>query len=231
MLRFLELGDRIIGFLTDHLTRFALATIVIVVLYNVLMRYVMNAPPYWSDRIGTSANIAMVLLGLSLTIRSRDLIAMQAFYELISPRLAVYLDAVWNASIMLFSGVFTWYGYSAATNMPGQYWDFQDFCIDFGLTAESESALLAILKSFESGVGLLVKPFCVDGAVPQSTFAMLMPISGALLFLAALGVVLDDIRKIAALERNTKGGESGEEDPSDAKPAGSSDGGREDRKR
>lgn len=197
MLRILKAGDKLIALLTEQVTRLALAVIVVVVLYNVLMRYVMNAPPFWSDRIGTSANIAMVLLGLSLTIRSRDLIAMQAFYELISPRLALYLDAIWNGSIMLFSAAFTWYGAKAAMNMPGQYWDFQDFCIDFGLPSESEGWLLTVLKSFESVIGFIVKPFCVDGAVPQSTFAMLMPISGVLLFLAALGVVLEDIRKIS----------------------------------
>jgi len=198
----LKLGGDAIGFLTEQVTRLALTLIVVVVLYNVVMRYVMNAPPYWSDRVGTSANIAMVLLGLSLTIRSRDLIAMQAFYELISPRLALYLDAIWNGAIMIFSAVFAWYGLQVAVNMPGQYWDFQDFCIDFDMQGEPESLLLTILRLFEDVVGLIIKPFCVDGAVPQSTWAMLMPISGVLLLLAALGVVIEDVRKIAGFDRN-----------------------------
>lgn len=202
MMRWLKYGDNLIGVLTEQVTRFALTLIVIVVLYNVIMRYVMDAPPYWSDRVGTSANMAMVLLGLSLTIRSRELIAMQAFYELISPRLALSLDAVWNVAIMIFSAVFAWYGYDAAVNMPGQYWDFQDFCVDFGLPTEAESLLLTVLRLFEDAVGLIIKPFCVEGAVPQSTLAMLMPISGVLLFLAALGVVFEDVRKIAQFDRN-----------------------------
>ena len=202
MMRWLKLGGDAIGFLTEQVTRLALTLIVVVVLYNVVMRYVMNAPPYWSDRVGTSANIAMVLLGLSLTIRSRDLIAMQAFYELISPRLALYLDAIWNGAIMIFSAVFAWYGLQVAVNMPGQYWDFQDFCIDFDMQGEPESLLLTILRLFEDVVGLIIKPFCVDGAVPQSTWAMLMPISGVLLLLAALGVVIEDVRKIAGFDRN-----------------------------
>ena len=202
MMRWLKLGGDAIGFLTEQVTRLALTLIVVVVLYNVVMRYVMNAPPYWSDRVGTSANIAMVLLGLSLTIRSRDLIAMQAFYELISPRLALYLDAIWNGAIMIFSAVFAWYGLQVAVNMPGQYWDFQDFCIDFDMQGEPESLLLTILRLFEDVVGLIIKPFCVDGAVPQSTWAMLMPISGVLLLLASLGVVIEDVRKIAGFDRN-----------------------------
>jgi len=202
MMRWLKLGGDAIGFLTEQVTRLALTLIVVVVLYNVVMRYVMNAPPYWSDRVGTSANIAMVLLGLSLTIRSRDLIAMQAFYELISPRLALYLDAIWNGAIMIFSAVFAWYGLQVAVNMPGQYWDFQDFCIDFDMQGEPESLLLTILRLFEDVVGLIIKPFCVDGAVPQSTWAMLMPISGVLLLLAALRVVIEDVRKIAGFDRN-----------------------------
>lgn len=200
VLRWLKMGDNLIGFLTEQITRIALTLIVVVVIYNVIMRYVMNAPPYWSDRVGTSANIAMVLLGLSLTIRARDLIAMQAFYEYLSPRLALYLDAVWNGAIMIFSAVFAWYGYEAAVNMPGQYWDFQDFCVDFGLPAQAESLLLKVLRLFEDGVGLIIKPFCVDGAVPQSTMAMLMPISGVLLILSSLGVVIEDLRKIAKFD-------------------------------
>jgi TRAP-type C4-dicarboxylate transport system permease small subunit len=202
MMRWLKFGGDAIGFLTEQITRLALTLIVVVVLYNVIMRYVMNAPPYWSDRVGTSANIAMVLLGLSLTVRSRDLIAMQAFYELISPRLALYLDAIWNGAIMIFSAVFAWYGFQTAVNMPGQYWDFQDFCIDFGMQAEPESLLLTVLRLFEDVLGLLIKPFCVDGAVPQRTWAMLMPISGVLLLLASLGVVIEDVQKIARFDRN-----------------------------
>ncbi len=193
--------DRWIGVLTEHLSRAIMLMLVVVVLYNVLMRYGFNAPPFWSDRLGTMANIAMALIGISLTIRNRDLIAMQALYQIISPRAALYLDTVWNAVILVFSAVFAWYGYQAAVAMPGQYWDFQSFCIDLGMSGDEEGFLLGLFRSFENLVGLLVAPFCVDGAVPQRYMAMLMPISGALLFIASLVVVLQDARRIRSSKR------------------------------
>jgi TRAP-type C4-dicarboxylate transport system permease small subunit len=198
--------DRWIGILSEQLTRLIMLLLVIVVLYNVLMRYGFNAPPFWSDRVGTTANMAMVLFGISLTIRNRDLIAMQALYEIITPRAALLLDALWNAVILVFSAVFAWYGYQAADAMPGQYWDFQAFCIDLGMDSGEEGVLITLFKSFEGLVGLLVQPFCVDGAVPQRVMAMLMPISGVLLLIASLGVIIEDIRKIKALSNQAQAG-------------------------
>lgn len=187
--------DRWIGLISEHLTRLILLMLVIVVLYNVLMRYGFNAPPFWSDRVGTTANMAMVLFGIGLTIRNRDLIAMQALYQIVRPRTALILDAFWNAVILVFSAVFAWYGYQTAIAMPGQYWDFQAFCIDLGMGGGEDGALIGYFKLFEDLIGVLVRPFCVDGAVPQRFMAMLMPISGVLLFIASLGVIIEDIRK------------------------------------
>ena len=107
-------------------------------------------PPFWSDRISIFANMGMILFGLSLTVRGRDLIAMQALYEKVSPAFALMLDATWNAVILVFSVIFAWYGVEAAVNMPGQYWDFQDFCLDMDLTETGAGSILfTILKSFE----------------------------------------------------------------------------------
>ena len=170
-----------------------LLVIVLVVLYNILMRYGFDAPPYWSDRIGAFANMSMILLGISLTVRNRELIAMQAFYEKVSPRLALALDAVWNFLTFLFALVFTWYGAEAALAMPGQYWDFQDFCIDLGGQSHVEGLGLAIVQVVEGMVGTAVRPLCVDGAVPQKYLAMLMPVSGALLVMASTAVLVEDV--------------------------------------
>jgi TRAP-type C4-dicarboxylate transport system permease small subunit len=200
--------DRAIGWLTDQISGLLLLTIAVVVLYNVLMRYVFDAPPFWSDRISVFANMGMILFGFSLTVRGRDLIAMQALYEKISPTLALVLDSLWNAIILIFSLVFAWYGVEAAVNMPGQYWDFQDFCIDLGLgDAETKGVLLTFFKSFEELIALIVRPFCVDGAVPQKYLAILMPVSGVLLVIASLGVLIEDAKRFVALRR-------GEADPS-----------------
>ena len=198
--------DHALGRLTDHMTSLLLLMIVLVVLYSVVMRYVFNHPPFWSDRISIFANIGMILFGLSLTVRSGELIAMQALYEKISPLFALVLDATWNGVILIFSMIYTWYGLEVALAMPGQYWDFQDFCIDMGFQQDTtENVLFMIFKSFEDLVGFAVRPFCVDGAVPQKYLALLMPASGVLLVIASIGVIIRDARKIRALRLKLTG--------------------------
>lgn len=194
--------DRAVELLTDHVSNLLLLIIVLVVLYNVVMRYAFDSPPFWTDRISVFANMGMILFGLSITIRGRDLIAMQALYEKISPGLALALDATWNAIILIFSIIFAWYGLEAAVNMPGQYWDFQEFCIDLGQQeAAKENIIFLLLKSIEDVVAMMVRPFCVEGAVPQKYLAMLMPISGVLLVIASAGVLAQDAMKFNALRR------------------------------
>ena len=123
MRRIIGILDRALAVFTDYLTAALLLTITLVVLYSVVMRYVFQDPPFWSDVISMFANMGMILLGLSLTVRGRDLIAMQALYEKISPLFALALDALWNGVILLFSLIYTWYGLEAALNIPGFYWE------------------------------------------------------------------------------------------------------------
>lgn len=191
--------DDALGRVTDHVTSLLLLIIVLVVLYSVVMRYIFDHPPFWSDRISIFANIGMILLGLSLTVRNGDLISMQALYEKISPMFALVLDATWNAIILVFSVIFAWYGLEAAITMPGQYWDFQDFCIDLGYSSADGNLAFRFFMMIENIVGYAVKPFCVDGAVPQKYLAMLMPVSGLLLVISSVGVIIRDIRKIQDL--------------------------------
>ena len=202
MTEILKRMDRAIAWLSRQITSAFLLLIVLMVLYSVLLRYVFDAPPFWTDRIGVFANMAMVLIGISITVRNRELIAMQGLYEKISKNFALGLETMWNVVILIFALMFTWYGADAAANMPGQYWDFQEFCIDLSFgDEEAPGPLLAAIKFAESVIGAMVRPFCVDGAVPQRYLAMLMPISGVLIVLASLAVLIEDIRKISASKK------------------------------
>jgi len=198
--------DRAIAWASDLAATALLGLLVLVVLYNVLMRYGFDQPPFWTDRVGTSANMAMVLIGLSLAVRHRDLIAMQALYEQISPRLALILDAVWNGIILGFSIIFVWHGTIAAINMPGMYWDFQAFCVSVSLGPPDTSWLVSAVKLFEDLIAFIISPLCVEGAVPQRYMAMLMPISGVLLVISSLGVLIEDIRRIVRREEQPQSG-------------------------
>ncbi len=91
MTEILKRMDRAIAWLSRQITSAFLLLIVLVVLYSVLLRYVFDAPPFWTDRIGVFANMAMVLIGISITVRNRELIAMQGLYEKISKNFALGL--------------------------------------------------------------------------------------------------------------------------------------------
>ncbi len=201
MVRALKAVGRFIDRTLDISATLLLGLLVLVVLYNVLLRYVFGEPPFWTDRVGTTANVAMVLIGLSLAVKHKDLIAMQALYDHLPKKAELALEALWNAVILAFSLVFVWYGYIAAVNMPGMYWDFQSFCIDLDSDPARSGGLLSVVKTFETVIGLAIHPLCVDGAVPRRVLAMLMPIAGVLLVSASLRVLVENLRAIAALNR------------------------------
>ena len=100
-----------------------LVGIVVVVLYTVVMRYVFLKPPFWGDTVSMLFNVAMVLLGVGLAVRRRDLIAMQALYDHISPRFAMTLEVVWMAGIVIFAMIFTLFGAQVVEKIPGFYWE------------------------------------------------------------------------------------------------------------
>ncbi len=211
---FLKYFDQAVSWMSRQLISAFMLLIVLVVLYSVLLRYVFDAPPFWSDRISVFANMAMVLFGLSITVRNRELIAMQGLYEKVSKKFALALETLWNVVILLFALMFTWYGAEAAANMPGQYWDFQDFCIDLSFGDEQQPGpLLTAVKLAESMIGAMVRPFCVDGAVPQRYLAMLMPVSGVLIIFASLAVLIEDVRKFSDLRNGLDNDSNGTDEP------------------
>lgn len=122
-MKFLDRIERFLDRVTDVSCNLLLLGTVLVVLYSVVMRYVFANPPFWSDVLSTFGNVGVILLGLSISVRYRELIAMQALYEKISPRLSLMLDAVWNAVILVFAVHFTYHGFLAAQKIPGFYWE------------------------------------------------------------------------------------------------------------
>lgn len=145
--RFLIQADRVIEVVTDEAASLLLLMLTIVILYSVVMRYVFSQPPFWSDVVSVFGNVAMILLGLSLTVRGRELIAMQALYEKISPLLALILDTGWNALILVFSVIFTWYGLEAAMAVPGFYWELGMLPQKYPMMILPISGVLLVLAS------------------------------------------------------------------------------------
>ncbi len=153
--------DRLLDSGVGWLCNGVLLAMTLIVLYSVVLRYVFNDPPFWSDVLSTLGNVALVLFGLSVAIRRRDHIAMQALYEKISPMFALVLDGFWNVLVLIFAVIFTVFGAEAAWKVPGFYWELN--------------------------------------MMPEKVPMAMIPISGALLIIASIGVLIQDIRKFYTL--------------------------------
>lgn len=91
--------------------------------YTVVMRYVFLSPPFWGDTVALFANTWMVMLALSLSVRTRGQIAMQALYTKVSPAFAFSLEFIWTVIILAFGIFLLWFGTITAATVPGQYWE------------------------------------------------------------------------------------------------------------
>ena len=65
--------------------------------YTVFMRYLIEDPPFWGDTLTLFANIWLVMMALSLSIRNRTQISMTALYEMTPARISFILEIVWNS--------------------------------------------------------------------------------------------------------------------------------------
>jgi len=91
--------------------------------YTILMRYVFQDPPFWGDTVTMFANVGLVMLAFGISSRENDHIAMQGIYPFLPRKLSWFLDIFWNVCLLLFSAFIIWFGYQAAMEIPGQYWE------------------------------------------------------------------------------------------------------------
>jgi TRAP-type C4-dicarboxylate transport system permease small subunit len=100
---------------------------VIFTVYTVFMRYVIEDPPFWGDTLSLFANVWLVMMAISLSIRSRTQISMTALYEMAPARVSFVLEIIWNAFIVVFSVFLTYYGWLAAWALRDNfYWELND---------------------------------------------------------------------------------------------------------
>lgn len=79
----------------------ALIGLIGVTLYEVVARYVLNAPTLWSSDIGYMLNGALFLLAIAYTLLSGNHIRVDFFSARFSPRLQDWINAVFFAVVLL----------------------------------------------------------------------------------------------------------------------------------
>jgi TRAP-type C4-dicarboxylate transport system permease small subunit len=100
-----------------------LVLMVVFTVYTVVMRYVFLNPPFWGDTLSVFCNIWVTMLGYSLAVRDREDIALRGFYNMIPPRAAFLLDMFWTAMVFAFGLYLAWFGWVAAKDVPGMFWE------------------------------------------------------------------------------------------------------------
>lgn len=121
------------------------SVMITVVFYEIVMRYVFNAPTFWAEPLARNAMIWMVMLGLAVGIRQKDNICV----DFIADRFTgpVRVGAAWLrlALVLIFAGILLVYGY--------------------------QMAILGLKKNI---VGLEIPKGVVQAVVPISAFGMLL---------------------------------------------------------
>ncbi|MBC6406166.1 MAG: TRAP transporter small permease [Rhodospirillales bacterium] len=111
------LGDKA-EFLIRMIGTVLFAVMIVSIFYEVVMRYVFNAPTFWSEALARNSMIWVVVLGLSLGIRKKDNIRVDFMVYRMPGRLQAVLGYVRIALVAVFATIFVIYGARLAlTNM------------------------------------------------------------------------------------------------------------------
>ena len=136
--------------------------------YSVVMRYVFENPPVWGDLLTVLSNIWLVFFALALTVRDKDHIALDLIYSWLPMKVAFCVQQFWSLVICGLGIIMIVYGMEAVSTMGGKYWEMWYF-------------------AWEDG-GIVFKP----NYMPKKYAIAIVPISGALVSVAALASILQD---------------------------------------
>ena len=141
---------------------------VVFTVYTVVMRYVFENPPVWGDLLTVLSNIWLVFIALVLSVREKNHIALNLIYTRL-PRVYAYaVQQLWTIVIMLIGFIICYYGWEVVTKMGGKYWEMWHF-------------------AWEEG-SFVFKP----NYMPKKYAVMILPLSGAMISIAALIAVIED---------------------------------------
>jgi len=136
--------------------------------YTVVMRYVFENPPVWGDLLTVLSNIWLVFIALVLTVREKDHIALNLIYTRLPIAYAYAVQQLWTIVVFLLGIIICYYGWEVVTKMGGKYWEMWHFAWEEG--------------SFVFKPNYMSKKYAV----------MILPISGAMISIAALIAVIED---------------------------------------
>jgi TRAP-type C4-dicarboxylate transport system permease small subunit len=88
--------------------------------YQVLTRFIFNAPSTWSETLSRAAMIWCVFLGAAATFRSGYMMAVEVIYKLVPRRTLLALEVVIGACSLLVLGVLVVFGVQMTLRVGNQ---------------------------------------------------------------------------------------------------------------
>lgn len=146
-----------------------LLLMVVFTVYTVIMRYVFENPPVWGDLLTVLSNIWLVFIALVITVREKEHIALNLIYSRLPDSFAFAVQQLWTGVIFLLGIVICIYGWEVVSKMGGKYWEMWHFAWEDGW--------------------FVFKP----NYMPKKYAVMILPITGALVSLAALVAIIEDV--------------------------------------
>ncbi len=89
-------------------------------LYQVITRFVFDAPSTWSEVVTRSSMIWSVFLGVAVAFRHGAMISVDVIMTTLPPRIGVALFMVANAASLVFFAILLWQGYLMTGRVVGQ---------------------------------------------------------------------------------------------------------------
>ena len=128
--------DTIIKY-SGYLASWLFISIVFIVFYEVVMRYIFNSPTIWVEEISRFLQIWATYLALTYSFHKRDFIRITFIYDKLSLRGQRFLDIISFVFIIFFSSVVVYYGWIIAKDS-----------FDVGRTSSSMLDLPAFISEF-----------------------------------------------------------------------------------
>ena len=95
---------------SGRLISFLIYAAIIVLVYEVMMRYLFNAPTIWAHGLTMRFFAAFYIISGAYVLRHRAHITVEVVYERLSLRMRAIADLIGGLFIFIVCGVYLWYG-------------------------------------------------------------------------------------------------------------------------
>lgn len=115
---------------TAKVAHWACVALVLVLSFEVFMRYVLERPTIWSYELSTMLGVTIIIMGLAYAHRCDDHVRIDILYRLLSLKGRAIIDAIGSVlffspliiALTCFSAYWLWHSWSVSEILTQTYW-------------------------------------------------------------------------------------------------------------